>query len=245
MISEFPLFVFTLLAVMGAGAYFFAAFFPHKDSIKPVVFPLLVLVLLGVSALALMFHLGNPERALYAFTNPTSGITLEGMSSMFFGIMVLVDLILCWRGKPNRIVRIVAAIAGLLLTCAMGYTYTTFMGTPQWASALAYPFFILSAAATGAALAAFFVKDGYGDKRFAIAAFIAIVLGAIALCLEGTLFAGIGRSVAPFIMGAVLVLIGAGIQLTFGKKDASWLAPSVLLLVFAGIAIARYAFYTI
>lgn len=244
MISEFPLFVFTLLGGMGAGAYLITAFLPRRESDKPWLFPAIVLVLLAVSGVALLGHLGKPAGMMGAFTNPTSGITLEGFASMAFGLLVVIDLVLTWQKKENRIVQMLAAVAGLLLMCAMGYTYWTFIGMPQWGTVECFPFFVLGGISTGTALAAFFVADGYKNPAMETAAVIALALGVVALLVEAAHFSDVGLPVGSFLVGAVLVAVACGLVLSARNNDASWILPAVIVLAFVGTAIARYAFYT-
>ncbi len=245
MISEFPLFVFTLLGGMGAGAYLFTAFLPRRDSDKPWLFPAIVLLLLAISGVALLGHLGKPAGMFNAFTNPTSGITLEGFTSMIFGLLVVVDLVLAWQKKDVAIVRVLAAIAGLLLMCAMGYTYYTFIGMPQWGTVECFPLFVLGGIATGATLAAFFVQDEYRNAGLAVGAIAALAANAVAILAEGAHFAAVGIDVTPFVCGAALVAIAAGVALFGRKSDASWVLPCAIALALIGTAVARYAFYLI
>ena len=245
MISEFPLFVFTLLGGMGAGAYLFTAFLPRREGDKPWLFPAIVLVLLAISGVALLGHLGKPAGMLNAFTNPTSGITLEGLSSIVFGLLVVIDLALTWQKKDVAIVRIVAAVAGLLLICAMGYTYWTFIGIPQWGTVECFPLFVLGGISTGACLAAFFTQDGYQNAALATGAVVALAAGIVALLFEGAHFAAVGLDAAPFVVGAALVAVACGVVLHGRKANASWVPPCALAIAFIGTAVARYAFYLV
>lgn len=245
MISEFPLFVFTLLGGMGAGAYLFTAFLPRRESDKPWLFPGIVLVLLAISGVCLLGHLGRPEGMFNAFTNPTSGITLEGFASMLFGALVVVDLVLAWKKNEKAIVPMLAAVAGFLLLCAMGYTYWTFLGTPQWGTVECFPLFVLGGISTGAALAAFFVEGGYKNASLAVGAIVALAAGVLALLAEGSHFAAVGVSAAPFVVGAVLVAAACAGVAYARKADASWLPACIFVLAFVGTAAARYAFYAI
>ena len=79
MISEFPLFLFTTLGGLAAGAYVAAAIFPDVDRKpkRPWLFPLVCLALLGVGLLGVLGHLGRPERFLLAMSNPSSMIAEE------------------------------------------------------------------------------------------------------------------------------------------------------------------------
>ena len=80
MISEFSLFLFTLLGGTAAGAYVFSWAFPAGKGKKRWLLPLVSLVLLAIGGVALLLHLGHPERMFYAFTNLSAGITRAGSS---------------------------------------------------------------------------------------------------------------------------------------------------------------------
>ena len=81
MISEFPLFVFTTLSGLAAGALVASAAFPTKgESKRAWLFPLCMLVLVGVGALASVTHLGRPQNLTYMLANPTSSLVMEGIS---------------------------------------------------------------------------------------------------------------------------------------------------------------------
>ena len=65
MISEFPLFLFTTLAGLAAGAYAVSAVFPvGKDPKKAWLFPLVCGILLAVGLVGLPLHLGRPEMCI-------------------------------------------------------------------------------------------------------------------------------------------------------------------------------------
>lgn len=246
MISEFPLFVFTLLGGMAAGSYVLAGFLPRKEEAKPWLLPLVALVLLAVSGVALLLHLGHPERMLNAFSHLGAGITLEGYTMILFGVVVLVDLVVGLRaGKPNRVVGIVGSIAGALLLCAMGFAYGQFLGTPAWNSFATYPLFIVGGLALGAPLAALFVKGGYTCAPLALGVIVAEGLTAASLVAAGVHFAHCGLGIAPFIVGAVIVVMAAIVAAYARKSSASWCVWCVLVLTVIGVAIARYAFYCI
>ena len=79
LITEFPLFAFTTLGGMAAGAYAAAACFADdgREAKRPWLFPLVCLVLLGVGLLGVFGHLGRPEQFLLAMSNPASMIAEE------------------------------------------------------------------------------------------------------------------------------------------------------------------------
>ena len=131
MISEFPLFLFTTLGGLAAGAYVAAAIFPDVDRKpkRPWLFPLVCLALLGVGLLGVLGHLGRPERFLLAMSNPSSMIAEEAYWSIAFGALMLVDFVLLLRrGASPRAVRVVAAVAAGALMCIMGWVYFTSYG---------------------------------------------------------------------------------------------------------------------
>ena len=98
MISEFPLFIFTTLGGIAAGAYVARAIEPLKvGRTASWAFPLFALALLAVSGFALLGHLGQPLRVLNAFSNPAAGITQEGIVTVLFGVAVVADFALCLK----------------------------------------------------------------------------------------------------------------------------------------------------
>ena len=247
MISEFPLFVFTLLGGMGAGAYVAAAFLPAREGRARVVLPVLILALLAVSGVALLTHLGRPELVLNAFRNPTSGITLEGFATVLFGIFVVVDLVLAATGKPAyKVVSVAAAVTGALLLAAMGYAYASFEGVAVWGAWQTYLLFAFGGIACGSALLALLSKDGFAGGAVAVFVAAAAVLAAVAAALVGMVFAANGYSVVPFAVGAV-VLAGAAAVAMVGRGCGKGVAfPAIAFaLMFVGVAVARYFFYAV
>ena len=80
MISELPLFAFTTLSGLGAGALVASAAFPERGENKRAwLFPLVMFVLMGVGALASVAHLGRPQYVMHMLSNPTSSLVMEGI----------------------------------------------------------------------------------------------------------------------------------------------------------------------
>ncbi|TNU94102.1 hypothetical protein FIC87_03575 [Eggerthella lenta] len=172
MISEFPLFLFTTLGGLAAGAYVAAAIFPDVDRKpkRPWLFPLVCLALLGVGLLGVLGHLGRPERFLLAMSNPSSMIAEEAYWSIAFGALMLVDFVLLLRrGASPRAVRVVAAVAAGALMCIMGWAYFTSYGNPAWAAWQTLPLFVLGDLAMGSALWALMREGAYRSDAFAAA----------------------------------------------------------------------------
>ena len=190
MISEFPLFLFTTLGGLAAGAYVAAAIFPDVDRKpkRPWLFPLACLALLGVGLLGVLGHLGRPERFLLAMSNPSSMIAEEAYWSIAFGVLMLVDFVLLLRrGASPRAVRVVAAVAAGALMCIMGWAYFTSYGNPAWAAWQTLPLFVLGDLAMGSALWAEEVSAS--GERFE-------ALGAVVGSPEGLAFAAAEEALA-------------------------------------------------
>ncbi len=245
MISEFPLFLFTLLGGMSAGTYALLAVLKRREDGDAVILPVVALILLVISGFALFGHLGRPAGALQVMGHPTTGIGFEGYGSLLFGLFVLIDLIICAaKKKPNHVVTVLAGIFGLILLVAMGYAYYEVMGIEQWGNAASFAMFIFGGLALGVPLAAFFVEEGYGNSRFRLVAALAIALGVIALLIENGVFGGLGLSTNAFMIGAVLLAI-AFVLVLVNRKNAVWITWLIFVLVVVGMAIARYSFYMI
>ena len=70
MITEFALFVFTTLGGLAAGLYILAALFPVEGKRNNLIITIVPLVMLAIGGVALLGHLGHPERMFNAFANP-------------------------------------------------------------------------------------------------------------------------------------------------------------------------------
>lgn len=250
MIAEFPLFLFTTLGGLAAGAYAVVACLPSdggaKDSKRPWLFPLVCLALLGVGLLGVLGHLGRPERFLMALANPASMIAEEAYWSFAFGLLVLVDLVLrARRGASPRAVRVLAAVCGFVLMCIMGWAYFTAYGNPVWAAWTTLLLFVLGDLAMGAALVGVFEAPYYRNRAFAIAAAMLALAAAASMAAVGAQFAAYGHGIAPFVAAAVLVVAAAVFALVANAGKLAPRAASALVLacILVGVAVSRYAFY--
>lgn len=248
MISEFPLFAFTTLGGLAAGAYAVSAFFPDggQGVKRPWLFPLICIVLLGAGLLGVLGHLGRPERFLFALSNPSSMIAQEAYWSIALGIFMLVDLVLLARkGASPRAVRILGAVAALGLMCIMGNAYFTAYGNPVWAAWPTLALFVLGDVAMGAALFGLFDSGRYRTGAFAAVSAVLSMLAAAGMTAVAARFAGFSIEVAPFVVGAVLALAGAVCALLArkGKLPGNTGSTSAFVLVLVGVIVARYAFY--
>ena len=197
MISELPLFVFTTLAGLAAGAYFVNAVFARKDKKdeRPWLFSLICIVLLGVGLLGCLGHLGRPAMFLNALANPASMISQEAYWSIAFGVVMVIDLVLCFaKGACPRALRIVGAIAAAGLMAVMGNAYFTGHGVVVWANWLTWPLYLVGDLAMGAALVAAFDAELTRKPAFGWTTVVLDVLFAATAVAEAVSFAGLART---------------------------------------------------
>lgn len=247
MISEFPLFLFTTLAGVAAGAYVVSVAFPvGKDVKKTWLFPLVCLVLLAVGLAGLPLHLGRPERLFVALSQPGAMIAQEAYWSIALGIILLIDLVISkTKGASPRGLRIVGAIASLGLMIVMSNAYFVSIGVSAWASWQTFLLFVLGDLAMGAALIALFEPDFMKGGAYLTASAVLSVLAAVAVVLEAVHFASVGASMVLLVVGAVIVAVAAVLQFMAksGKMSAATAAKAAFACAFVGIALARYGFY--
>lgn len=113
-----PLLVFTTFAGFAAGAYAVDAVCGNgREAKTPWLFPLVCVVLLGIGLCGTLAHLGQPLRFMNGMANPASGISQESYWAIALGIVIVVDLVISWRG--GKTVRAAASWRGrrLRLPC--------------------------------------------------------------------------------------------------------------------------------
>lgn len=246
MISEFPLFVFTVLTGLSAGAYVGAALFPKKDDgPRPWLFPLVALILVGVGSLAAIGHLGRPGMVMNVLNNPTASLTLEGITAGLLALVAVVDLALCAsKKKANRAVRIVGAIAGVVCMCVVTSAYVSCYGNPAWTAACTWPLFVLGDLAAGAALWMCFAD--MPNKPLATLVAVAALLFAVVLIWQAMTFAGLGKPFGFIVCGAVFAIAGAiGGWATASTHLWNTAAKVVFVLLAVALVASRYGFYLV
>lgn len=246
MISEFALFVFTTLGGLGACLYAASAVFPVSGKRANVAVPLITLICLGVGGLALLLHLGHPERMFNAFANPGSGITQEAIVSMVFGAIVVIDLALSFfKDSSPRALRIVGAIAGIALCCVMGLAYYAYESQAAWHAWTTIPLFLCGDLAVGCLLLGVVDKQVATGKTFMMANVVLSALAAIAFAAAGAHFAGVGLPPYPFIAAVVLAAAAVcGVCVADKRQDPNMYWPAFAAM-FIAIVVARYAFYAV
>ena len=243
MITEFALFIFTTIGGLAAGFYIVAAFFPLEGKRNNLLLSIIPLVCLAIGGVALLSHLGHPERMFNAFANPSAGITQEGICTSLFGIVLVIDFLLVWRkGEAPRALRFVGALFAFLLIMAMGMLYYNYESMPMWHALPTVPLFVAGDLALGALLVG--ALDGEAPRKalwYTAAVFAAIT--AMAMAGDAAVFPASGLDATPFLVAAVMAA-GVAIYLFARWRTATpqirWAVFAVLLVA---IAIARYAFY--
>lgn len=247
MITEFPLFLFTLFGGTAAGAYVFLWAFPATKSKKRLAVPLVALILLAIGGIALLLHLGHPERMFNAFANSSAGITREAVTTGLFGVLVLVDLIVALRSdKPApKALNVLAAIAGVLLLLAMGFAYSVLKGVPAWSNWATVPLFVVGGLSAGICMLPLFDAAIVRNGGFALCAAALNVLFACIAIAVGMHFSSVGFSMMPFICAAVVAVVTAVVAYLAKSRNGSAFAVLAFVLAIASVAIARYAFYMV
>lgn len=245
MISEFALFVFTTLGGLAVGLYVAATLIPVKGK-ENLLITAIPLVLLAISGVALLLHLGHPERMFNAFRNLGAGIAQEGVCVALFGLVLLADFILTWKkdGAP-RWLRILGSVFGLLLCLAMGHLYYAYESMPVWHQPETIWLFVFGGLAAGATLLPLVDAPVLWNRRFTVYYAIMAVVTILTLIAEGMLFANSGISAAPYAVTTCLAVLSVAALFVRPDKDVPWRRWVVFALMVVAIVAARYAFYAI
>lgn len=260
MISELPLFLFTLLTGLGAGAYLISAFFPQKetagDKVDPAagsdapmgarddeaskqsgsqgwMFALTCLMLIAVGAICSVLHLSHPERILGVAGHPLSSIAQEGIWSIALMVIVAVGAIVSKsRGADSRAISVAGAIVAAILIAVTGFAYIGAYAVPAWVSATTPLMFLAGDVAMGITLFGLFRMDLYGKKSFANSVFAIEAVLAVTLVAGAVQFGSTGSSVVPFVVG-IIVAPALSAFVTFFTKSGKLSERSGSILVFA------------
>lgn len=248
MISEFPLFVFTTLAGLAAGASIANAVFPAQEGKRVAwVFPLVCLVLLGCGLLGCLGHLARPELFLNGLANPSAGIAQEAYASCAFGALLVAELVVGARsGRVPRALSVVTAVVALALVICMGCAYLENYGTPAWVTWATVPLFVVGDVAMGMALHALFFHGAYGKAAY-LGTFVAVeVLLAVTFAALAVHFSSVGCDIVPFVAA---IIVGPAVSSAVAawarthEKDARMFAIVAFAFAIVGVCIARWAFY--
>lgn len=261
MISEWPLWAFTILTGIACGSYIAAALFPtaakqpadspdkaisgDARAANQWVFPLIALVLIAVGGLCAVAHLGRPQLMLNVLNNPAASITMEGICAGILGVVALIDIIVSKRtGTSPRWIRVIGAVVGIVFMAVVTSAYVTSYGNPSWMATPTFPLFILGDVAVGCALWLAFFDEA--SKLLMLVSGIIAALFAINLVWEGVVFAGFEQSgTAVIFAGAVFAIAQAVLSFLdwSGKFKASWVRTALFICAVLALIVSRYGFY--
>ena len=241
MISEFPLFVFTTLAGLSAGAYVVGtALESGKGSKHSWLFPVICLALLGVGLLGVLFHLGRPALFINGLTNPSAGIAQEAYWSIAFGVLLLAVVTLTWKkGSAPAALRAVCALAAFGLLVTMGTTYYGYESVAAWHEPTTILLFVVGGLAAGAALV---WALGCENAASRIACSLIVAFAALVFTVECVALRGVGSADMLLALGAVASVVAA-VLVAVKKSNTLQYAWVTFAIAFVAVAVARYGFY--
>ena len=135
------LFLFTLLGGLAAGAYVFETCFQRtRKGERPWLVPLIVVVLFAIGMIAAATHVHSLSRAFASIgagtVNFGSGMVKEVLLAGIFFILALIDLIITFVKKDSPFaLRVIGAIAAVLVIVLMGTAYIDVYGNAVWSNA--------------------------------------------------------------------------------------------------------------
>lgn len=157
--------LFTVSSGLGFGLMFWLGLGlgPSGDVAGPVA-GLFAMAAAGLGLAASTFHLGNPQRALKAFSQwRSSWLSREGVVSVVL-MAVFFAFIAHWAltGAPSRALGLIAAALAAVAVFCTAMIYAQLKTVPRW-SIKATPAMFLGYAAAGGALAAGFAATAAGE----------------------------------------------------------------------------------
>lgn len=189
------LFLFTLLGGLAAGAYVFETCFQRtRKGERPWLVPLVVVVLFAIGMIAAATHVHSLSRAFASIgagtVNFGSGMVKEVLLAGIFFILALIDLIITFVKKDSPFsLRVIGAIAAVLVIVLMGTAYIDVYGNVVWSNAPATVLsFVAGALAMGLGLCAAFGSADIAEKPVMYTLVAVDVVLAVGLALENRRF---------------------------------------------------------
>lgn len=246
MISELPLFVFTVFAGLSAGAYVASLFRGSNEEGKhPWRLQALCLVLLAVGGMGALLHLGRPALFFNALSNPFAGIAQEGYCTIAYGVLLIVDLVLVLRkGESPRPLSLATALIAFLLIVVTGCAYVGSLGVAAWATWSTIPFIAAGDLAMGFALLGLFDAKCYSNSVYFGAAIAVQIVFAVATIFEIVHFSALDLDTVLLIASVVVSpVIVIALTLVFRARMNASIAALLFACSFLGVCLARWAFY--
>lgn len=260
---NFSLIVFTLLVGLSTGTFIFYGLWqftgmPAEDTGQKLSRNVMAITLgcLGVAMLASATHLGKPFRFLNAFRNPSSMISQEGIWAIAFGVILLITVILTFKGKK---ISKALYVIGVLVSCGLllvnSLVYVKASGFPAWSNGITIVYYFSSAVLLGVA-AVYFIsmkqvrdKDGKTMALVALAAVLAQIIVTVAFTLNlqfnvmtVTLPSTIGLDTMRWGIGLLIPAIIAYLAWS-GKMDNKKAALAFMICVVVGETFSRLIFF--
>jgi DMSO reductase anchor subunit len=246
--ANLPLFLFTLLGGLAAGAYLAETCLDRKRTAADAwLVPAATLALVAVGAVAATFHVGNIARAFTLHVNLGSGMTQEILLVAVFGMLVLIDLVLCrTKGRSPFALRVCGAVVAATLMLSMGHAYATVLGNPVWAQPMAtIPSFFAGSLLSGLLLFGLLRRSAMSNGGAKAYLGVSAALLAIALAVQSSVFAAWSANTASLVAGLVAVIAGTACAFISAKRAGTGLPAAAFALALAGVGLARWAFYTV
>ena len=144
--------VFTTLSGLGFGMMFWLGLgFGPSGAVAGPLAAFAAMAFAGVGLVASTFHLGNPQRALKAFTQwRSSWLSREGCVSVALMVVFFLYAALWFiDGAPSRALGLVSAALAVLAVVCTAMIYAQLKTVPRWSNVMTVPMFLGYAAGGG------------------------------------------------------------------------------------------------
>lgn len=144
--------LFTTLSGLGFGmmVWLGLGLGPSGETAGPIT-AFIALCFAGIGLVSSTFHLGNPQRALKAFSQwRSSWLSREGCVSVVLMTLFFVFTVLWWMGDRSMLLGIVCAALAILAIVCTAMIYGQLKTVPRWSNTWTVPMFLGFAGAGGA-----------------------------------------------------------------------------------------------
>lgn len=249
MISELPLFAFTVLTTAAVGASLGLGLLGvGANKAKTWAIGASVLTFAGI--VCSFFHLGNPVNAVYAFNNiGSSWMSREiALAVILLVIQVIAAVVACMKNGGSKTIRLswAAAIAGVLLIIAQAASYAT-TSVSGWAGPLPGIGFSATAFAGILVMSVALMgvdggETGVNSGAIAIAAGVVTIVAAVCTLSPG-LVDGVPMTTASFVLVVVGAFCGIVSAVLAARASSTALSATTYAVALAGMVLIRAAFY--